>query len=133
MRILQSNKGFTFIEMVVVVVILGLLAVVAVGQYGRMMEKGRAEEAKQNLWEIRVAWGQYTMDHREPLDSFSDLNLSVSLCPHVCRVEHFFQYDINDTHAFATRCTSGGKVPQGHVDYQIAINLQNGTWSGMPE
>ena len=131
MSTLKANRGFTLIEMAIVIVILGIVGTAAVIHYRQVFEKGRAEEAKQNLWEIRVAWGQYSMDHREHLPDFAALELPGALFPTNCRQERFFRYNINDTHAFATRCLNDGKPPQGSDDYQIAIDLDNGTWSGV--
>jgi prepilin-type N-terminal cleavage/methylation domain-containing protein len=133
MSTLKLNKGFTLIELSIVIVIVGILATVAVAHYRQVFEKGRAEEAKQNLWEIRVAWGQYVMDHRDALSDFSDLALNSTSFPRNCRDERYFRYSINDTHAIAVRCTSAGKPPQGKFDYQISLNLDNGTWSGVPQ
>ena len=118
-------------------VILGILGTMAAMHYRQVFEKGRAEEAKNNLWEIRVAWGQYVMDHRIDDPSahipFANLTLPESSFPPNCRAERYFQYDINDTHAIAIRCIVGGKPPQGSIDYQISLNLDNGTWSGVPK
>jgi prepilin-type N-terminal cleavage/methylation domain-containing protein len=128
----RSNKGFTLMELLIVVVIVGMLATIAIVQYNHVFEKARADEAKQGLWEVRVALGQYRMDHRDPLADFTALNLTDSEFPTNCRPERYFKYSANDTHAIATRCTSGGKPPQGNTAYTISLNLMNNSWSGTP-
>jgi prepilin-type N-terminal cleavage/methylation domain-containing protein len=129
----KSNKGFTIIELLIVLIIVTVLASTAVVQYGRVFEKARADEAKQNLWEIRVAWGQYVMNHRDPPTSLSDLSLSVEAIPPQCGSRlSFFSYDFNSTHAIATRCVNSGKKPQGKKVYSVTLNLENSTWGGTP-
>jgi prepilin-type N-terminal cleavage/methylation domain-containing protein len=132
MSTFRSNKGFTLIELLIVVVIVGMLATIAIGQYNHVFEKARADEAKQGLWEVRVALGQYRMDHRDPLANFTDLHLTDSEFPTSCRSERYFKYSANDTHVIATRCTIGGKPPQGNTAYTISLNLMNNSWSGTP-
>ncbi|HOU36127.1 MAG TPA: prepilin-type N-terminal cleavage/methylation domain-containing protein [Candidatus Omnitrophota bacterium] len=129
----KSNKGFSLIEAVVVVVIVGILATAAFVKYMFVFEKARADIAKQALWEIKVAWGQYILNFRDQSVTFSDLNLDRKEFPHNCAQDnHFFRYDINSTHAIATRCTSGGKKPQGNQAYTVTLNLENSTWGGTP-
>jgi type II secretory pathway pseudopilin PulG len=113
-------------------VIVGIMATIAIGHYSNVFEKARADEAKQGLWEARVALGQYRMDHRDPLADFSDLNLNDSEFPKDCRPERYFKYSANGTHVIATRCTSGGKNPQGNIAYTISLNLLNNSWGGTP-
>ncbi len=67
---MKNAKGFTLIEMIVVVIVLGLLASIAGVQYSKVIEKSRGAEAKQVLLtayagyqrrvsgEESVAWGQ---------------------------------------------------------------------------
>ncbi len=66
----KTDRGFTLIEMIMVVIILGLLASIAGVQYFKVIEKSRGAEAKQVLltayagYQRRVsdgesvAWGQ---------------------------------------------------------------------------
>jgi len=108
----------------------GILAAMGFMHYSFIFEKARADSAKQALWEIKIAWGQYILNHRGDSVSFSDLNLPSKEFPSFCREEQFFRYSLNSTHAIATRCTTGGKSPQGRQAYIISLNLDNSTWSG---
>jgi general secretion pathway protein G len=128
----RSNRGFTLTELLIVVMIVGILATVSIVHYGSLYERARADEAKQGLWEVRVAWGQYSMDHRNPPAGMSNLSLSQVEFPLNCRPERYFTYSLNSTHVKATRCTSGGKPPQGTKPYTITLNLQNSSWGGTP-
>jgi prepilin-type N-terminal cleavage/methylation domain-containing protein len=58
-RIKKSKGGFTLIELLVVVLIIGILAAIAVPQYFKVVEKGKAAEALTTLDSIRGAQERY--------------------------------------------------------------------------
>jgi prepilin-type N-terminal cleavage/methylation domain-containing protein len=53
----RNNKGFTLIELMIVVVIIGILAALAIPRFMRSTTKSKQSEAKQLLKQI------YTMQH----------------------------------------------------------------------
>ena len=132
MSISKLNRGFSLIEMIVVVVIIAVSVRIAVAYYSHVFEKARADEAKQRLWEIRVAWSQYAMNNRLPTFSFPDLDLDPVRFPVACRSENYFSYSLNNTNAIATRCTHSGKRPQSARAYKVTLHLDNSTWGGTP-
>jgi type IV pilus assembly protein PilA len=65
----HDNKGFTLIELMIVVAIIGILAAIAIPNFMRFQAKSRQAEAKSNLGAIytaieafRVEYGTYTTD-----------------------------------------------------------------------
>lgn len=66
---LRDRKGFTLIELMIVVAIIGILAAIAIPSFMRFQAKSRQAEAKANLGAIytaieafRVEFGSYTTD-----------------------------------------------------------------------
>ncbi len=51
----KSTKGFTLLEVLMVVIIIGVLATLAIPQYTKTVEKARATEAYSNIGTLRKA------------------------------------------------------------------------------
>lgn len=54
-KTLFSKKGFSLIELMIVVTIIGILAAIAVPNYQRFQAKARQSEAKSNLAALYAA------------------------------------------------------------------------------
>lgn len=59
----QGESGFTLIEVLVVVVIIGILAGVALPSYSRYVERGKLTDATSELMQYRVQIEQYYQDN----------------------------------------------------------------------
>jgi type II secretion system protein G len=57
------KRGFTLIELLIVVIILGILATIAIPQFGRITEKAKRAEADSNIAAIETAQAVYFLDH----------------------------------------------------------------------
>ena len=55
----KSNKGFTLIELMIVVAIIGILAAIAIPNFLRFQLKSKSSEGKVNIAAIRTAQESY--------------------------------------------------------------------------
>lgn len=61
--VLSGKKGFTMLELLMVVIIIGILATLAVPQYMSFIEKARAAEAMSTIGAIRTAENLYKLEN----------------------------------------------------------------------
>lgn len=78
MRMTRRANGFTLIELMIVVAIMGILAAIAVPQYQSYMLKGRRAAAQAFLLQASQRQQQYFLDNRSYAPSFSALNLTMT-------------------------------------------------------
>lgn len=74
----NKNKGFTLIEMLVVVLIIGILAGIALPQYNRAVEKARIAEAKINLKALMDAAHVHALSGKESTNDLSEFDVHIS-------------------------------------------------------
>jgi prepilin-type N-terminal cleavage/methylation domain-containing protein len=66
------GKGFTLIELIVVLVIVGILAAVAIPIYSNAIEKKRGEACANNMRMILTAWQMYNLSSSIAYDPDKD-------------------------------------------------------------
>ena len=75
LKFFRNNKGFTLVEILVVVIIVAILAAIAVPIYMRYVEKARSTEAQSALSAIRTAYRV----HRQTYGSTDNYNIEDAL------------------------------------------------------
>ena len=123
------KKGFTLLELVVVIIIIGILATLGFTQYGKVIEKGRIAEARMVLGAIRSAQEGYKQEHGDYTATAGDLAVSF---PTSCNTTHYFVYSVTNATGTATRCESGGKSPNiiNASAYYVTLGYESGNFSG---
>jgi len=71
----NNNKqtGFTLIELMIAVVVIGILAMVAIPAYNDSVTKGRRADAKSTLTTIAARQEQFFMDNKRYTDDLQEL------------------------------------------------------------
>lgn len=70
LRLLKSREGFTLIELMIVIVVLGILASIAVPKLSEVREKANIAVIKSDLHNIQIALEMYYVDNNSyPADT----------------------------------------------------------------
>lgn len=120
----RMNRGFSIIEIIVVVVVIGIMLAVALPKYNRVVEKSRQAEAFTNLAAIRGAQMRHYAEKGEWASDFDDLDAEEPE-----DTEQYFDYftgepelspNSDDTIAWAQRKTDVKNCCFG--DYMVFIS-----------
>ncbi|MFO7564435.1 MAG: prepilin-type N-terminal cleavage/methylation domain-containing protein [Enhygromyxa sp.] len=141
---LQNAKGFTLIELMIVVAILGILAVVAVPALQKYMRRAKTAEAKTQLAKIYDAASSYFKSEHAKRGETKFIgqggqveNMATHRCPHHVGQEASGSsgitpglLDVNCNEGPGGRCipvTDGG----GNGYYDINLWNDNAVWNGL--
>ncbi|MDP3041571.1 MAG: prepilin-type N-terminal cleavage/methylation domain-containing protein [Candidatus Omnitrophota bacterium] len=122
------RRGFTLVELIIVIIIVGILASVGISQYTKVIEKGRAAEARMILGNLRSA-EVAEMNENGVYVVVASLSIGA---PVACAATHYFSYacDVATGTCTATRCAAGGKPPQSTVGIYTKTLSIAGVWGG---
>ena len=69
----SNRKGFTLVEIMIVVVIIGLLAAMAIPAFSKVRQQSRQKAVTNNLRQIAAAGQQYMLDKGVTQAAYTDL------------------------------------------------------------
>lgn len=69
----RGNAGFTLLEMIIVMIIMGILLSIALPIYNQSLVKARESVLKNDLFELRKLITQYTLDKQKAPQALEDL------------------------------------------------------------
>ncbi len=129
----RTQRGFTLVEIMVVVAILGVLAAIAIPAYRGYVSTARMAEAKSNLETIRLLQEQFYADRRQYVEGADTAALVLALPGFEPGdpAKLNYQYSAaftggNDQTFVATATPIGGAPPNpNHVSGNFTIDQSN--------
>jgi len=67
------QRGFTFMELLIVMVIIGIMATVAIPKFIKHLQRAKEVVLQQNLWAMRRAIDFYSQDKEKPPANLQEL------------------------------------------------------------
>jgi len=117
----KSNKGFTLIELMIVVAIIGILAAIAIPNFLRFQLKSKSSEGKVNIAAIRTAEESYLAEFGVYVATFLAPNTGIPGSTKVIFVE---------TAAVGADFNTLGWAPEGQDFFQYGVNAPG---AGVPQ
>ena len=125
----MKNRAFTLIELLVVVLIIGILAVIALPQYQKAVEKSRAAEAFTNMATIKRAMDIYIMEKGWPSDYASLSNILEATGTELSGGEWQGIAEDNDVSYHTKNFSYKGSCRHSMCDIQIDRESEDGYYS----
>ncbi len=118
----MHQKGFSLIELMIAVAIMGILASIAMPTYEGYVQEGNATEASANLANCRVQAEQYFQDNL----SYVGFTIGTATSD-ACRISDnkFFTYTTPTLTATTYTLIATGKANEGMGDFEFTINQDN--------
>ena len=121
---MKLQKGFTLIELMIVVAIIAILASVAIPAYGDYVLRGKLVEATSTLADLRIRMEQYYQDNRNYGSAAANCLLVMPASPTVKYFTYSCNWGAGATDQFYT-ITATGIAAQGTGGFAYTLDQNN--------
>lgn len=113
----QNHKGFTLVELMIVVAIIGILATIAFPNYTQYVRRGKATEATANLSNLKNRMEQYYQDNR----TYADTGGLTAPCAPTSGAKSFtYDCEVQNATNFTLRAT--GVAAEGMTNFEFKVS-----------
>lgn len=116
---MKQSRGFTLVELLVVVAVIGILSAIAVPQYSDYVMRSKIAEATATLSEHRVRMEQYFQDNRTYVGACAAGTVAPT------PTGRYFTYACSNLAATTFTVTATGVASQGMNGFVYTINQAN--------
>ena len=131
---MRGKRGFTLIEVLIVVIILGILATIAVPQFGAIVEKSRAAEVATNIAAIRTGYEVWRLENDGNFPAYANLAaINVGLDCQITASARWTYATTGGADTYTITATRvGGPNPGTTIIYTRGATPWSGTHPGVP-
>ena len=115
-KLWHQQTGFTLIELMIVVAVIGILAAIAIPNYSDYIKRGKAAEATSNLATLRVKMEQYFQDNRTYIGG---------ACSPTSGAQYFTYTCSAAPTATAYTLKATGITAEGMANFEFTLNQSN--------
>ncbi len=131
----SSHSGFTLIEVMIVVVIVGILAAIALPSYSNYVTRSKLLDAHTKLGDLRVQMEKYFMDNRSYVDGSGACGITTTALANAnADPARSFDFDCPSGSASDTTysLTATGRAASGMSGFSFSVNQANAKASSGP-
>jgi prepilin-type N-terminal cleavage/methylation domain-containing protein len=134
----RHMRGFSLLEVVIAVIVLGVLAVTALPRYQAFRARAKYAEAMQALGAIEKAQRRYFYEHKKLTRNFSELDLTMGPSSTVRDYGKTYEYNVwgpadGQSVGFALGDYNGVSFPATSTPENVKIGMDMTVASGVPE
>ena len=126
----KIREGFTLIEILIVVVIIGILATVAIPTYFSYVEKAYASDAKTQIKNILMNADIYRQEQGSYPDDITDMENGYLDIKESVKEKWTFEIDLAEDGSTGTLSATSTEKMEGGADKTVTFDVETGKFSG---
>ena len=126
----KIRQGFTLIEILIVVVIIGILATVAIPTYFSYVEKAYASDAKTQIKNILMNADIYRQEQGSYPDDITDMENGYLDIKESVKEKWTFEIDLSEDGTTGTILATSTEKMDGGADKTVTFDVETGKFTG---